>query len=142
MPKVPFEGFREPERFAPAWLSEFKGVVERMKHITLEVADARDGKADCYPNIYTAIPTNKAVCGYTGLKHATLYKLLTGDGRFRPFVRTVHVREPGSSRGKTLFHVGDFLRHLDTLAVEQGTGRGAKNDDDFAGTAGRSQFPS
>jgi hypothetical protein len=34
----------------------------------------------------------------------------------------VNLREPGASKGKTLFHVGDFLRYLDLHAKQQGSG--------------------
>jgi hypothetical protein len=76
-----------------------------------------------YPNIYTTIPSNQDVCPFTGLKHAQLYRLLTGQGLFRDHVRVAHITLPGKARGKTLFHVGDFLRHLDALSADQGSGR-------------------
>jgi hypothetical protein len=60
------------------------------------------------------IPANGQSCPYTGLKHARLYKLLGENGAAREFVRVVN--------RKTLFHVGDMLRFLDNLALEQGTG--------------------
>ena len=62
------------------------------------------------------------MCHHTGLKHAQLYKLLSGDGAARRYVRVVNLKEPGTSKGKTVFHVGDFLRYLDQLAKQQGSG--------------------
>jgi len=75
-----------------------------------------------YPNCYAAIPRNGAVCPHTGLKHTQMYGLLTDGGMARPHVRVVNLRQPGSTKGKTLFHVGDFLRFLDELAEQQQSG--------------------
>lgn len=72
--------------------------------------------AEQYPNCYAPIPPNGQQCPHTGLKHAKLYTLLaTIKGR----VRVANLREDGASRGKTLFHVGDMLRYLDSLAATQ-----------------------
>ena len=78
--------------------------------------------AEEYPNSYAPIPANGQLCPYTGLKHAHLYKLLGDGGSAREFVRVVSLRDPKARHGKTLFHVGDMLRFLNTLAHEQGTG--------------------
>ena len=67
-----------------------------------------------YPNRYTAIPVNGDICAVTGLKHSKLYTLLKGEARGK--VRVANLREGGAQRGKTLFHVGDMLRFLDTKA--------------------------
>ena len=75
-----------------------------------------------YPNAYAAIPPNGCTCRRTGLKHAHLYKLLTGHGVARAHVRVVNLKEPGASKGKTLFHIGDMLRFLDDLAKQQQVG--------------------
>lgn len=69
-----------------------------------------------YPNCYAAIPSNGKVCPHTGLKHTHMYSLLSSSGRARPYVRVVNLRQPGARKGKTLFHVGDFIRFLDGLA--------------------------
>jgi hypothetical protein len=53
----------------------------------------------------------------TGLRHAHLAKLLRKGGLAAPHVRVVFLREPGARHGKTLFHVGDMLRWLDSLAA-------------------------
>src|SRR4051812_19873675 len=74
-----------------------------------------------HPNCYSAIPPNSKTCVYTGLKHAHLYALLTGKGAARPYVRVANLKEPGSSKGKTLFHVGDMLRFLDWMSKTQGS---------------------
>ena len=66
------------------------------------------------------IPPNGKSCQFTGLKHAKLYHLLSGDGHVRKHVRVVNLRTPGTARGQTLFHVGDMLQYLDKLAREQG----------------------
>ena len=76
-----------------------------------------------YPNSYAPIPANGKSCPHTGLKHAHLYKLLGDNGAARDFVRVVNLRDPKARHGKTLFHVGDLLRFLNNLALEQGTGR-------------------
>jgi hypothetical protein len=34
-------------------------------------------------------------------------------------VRVVHLLQPGPTRGKTLFHVGDMLKFLDGLAEKR-----------------------
>jgi len=73
---------------------------------------------------WSPIPPNGRSCQFTGLKHAKLYHLLSGDGFARKRVRVVNLRTPGAKRGQTLFHVGDMLQFLDTLAREQG-GEGA-----------------
>jgi hypothetical protein len=72
---------------------------------------------------YAPIPTNSQSRPHTGLKHAHLYKLLGNKGAAREFVRVVNLKDPKARHGKTLFHVGDMLRFLDGLALEQGTGR-------------------
>ena len=41
---------------------------------------------------------------------------------FSAAVRTLSLRQPGSHKGKSLFHVGDFLAFLDALACQQGSG--------------------
>ena len=81
-----------------------------------------DASAEGYPNSYAPIPANGQSCPHTGLKHAHLYKLLAEKGAAREFVRVVNLRDPKARHGKTLFHVGDILRFLDRLALEQGTG--------------------
>ena len=69
---------------------------------------------------WSPIPPNGQRCQFTGLKHAKLYHLLSGDGHVRKRVRVVNLRTPGATRGQTLFHVGDMLQFLDELAREQG----------------------
>ena len=88
---------------------------------TLEIALEDPGGPE-YPNCYAAIPPNGKVCPHTGLRHTHLYTMLAAGGTARPHVRVVNLREPGAKKGKTLFHVGDFLRHLDRLAAQQGSG--------------------
>jgi hypothetical protein len=68
-----------------------------------------------YPNRYSPIPPNGQQCPFTGLKHAKLYQLLKGEAKKN--VRVVNLREDGATRGKTLFHVGDMLKWLDSLAT-------------------------
>ena len=74
---------------------------------------------------WTPIPPNGQRCQFTGLKHAKLYHILSGDGHVRKRVRVVNLRTPGATRGQTLFHVGDMLRFLDELAREQASAGGA-----------------
>jgi hypothetical protein len=69
---------------------------------------------------WSPIPPNGQRCQFTGLKHAKLYHLLSGDGHARKRVRVVSLRTPGAKRGQTLFRVGDMLQYLDELAREQG----------------------
>lgn len=71
-----------------------------------------------YPNAYVALPKNvgSATCPHTGLRHAHLAKLLKPGGLAAAHVRVVALREPGARHGKTLYHVGDMLRWLDSLA--------------------------
>ena len=88
---------------------------------TLEIALEDPGGPE-YPNHYAAIPPNGKVCPHTGLRHTHLYTMLAVGGTARQHVRVVNLREPGAKKGKTLFHVGDFLRHLDRLAAHQGSG--------------------
>lgn len=87
---------------------------------TIDVEEVR--AAGDYPNSYAPIPANGQSCPHTGLKHAHLYKLLGNNGAAREFVRVVNLRDPKARHGKTLFHVGDMLRFLDSLALDQGTG--------------------
>ena len=76
-------------------------------------------RAGRYPDRYTPIPPNGARCEFTGLKHAKLYHLLQAGGPVRKRVRVANLRRPGTTRGQTLFHVGDMLRYLDELAGKQ-----------------------
>ena len=92
-----------------------------MKTQTLEIAVA-EPKDPEYPNCYAPIPPNGKVCPHTGLRHTHLYTVLAAQGTARPYVRVVNLREPGASKGKTLFHVGDFLRYLDRMATQHGAG--------------------
>jgi hypothetical protein len=93
---------------------EFVVKHELMKQITIELPDPQKqtAKPQDYPDIYTAIPPNGKTCAHTGLKHAQLYKLLTGDGAARR-----------ASKGKTVFQVGDMLRYMDWIAKQQGSGK-------------------
>jgi hypothetical protein len=71
-----------------------------------------------YPNCYAPVPPNRGgPCPHTGLKHCHLMKLLKGPAR--KHVRTVYLREPGARHGKTVFHVGDALKFLDSQAEQQ-----------------------
>jgi hypothetical protein len=92
-----------------------------MKTKTLEVAVDKP-QDDEYPNCYAAIPPNGKVCSHTGLRHTHLYSMLAAGGAARAYVRVVNLREPGASKGKTMFHVGDFFRYLDWCAKQQGSG--------------------
>jgi hypothetical protein len=49
-----------------------------------------------------------------------MYRLL--DGLAKPHVRTANLREPGRSRGKRLFHVGDLLNFLDSISTQRASG--------------------
>jgi hypothetical protein len=93
-----------------------------MKKQTTRIDIEEDASAGEYPNSYAPIPANGQSCPHTGLKHAHLYKLLGDKGSAREFVRVVNLRDPNARHGKTLFHVGDMLRFLDRIALEQGTG--------------------
>ena len=75
-----------------------------------------------YPDSWVEIPPNGKGCAYTGLKHAKLYSLFGKGGLARPYVRVANLRNPGARQGKTIFHLGDMLRFLDTLAAQQGSG--------------------
>lgn len=70
-----------------------------------------------YPNRYSAVPANGRKCEFCGLGHSRLYQLLNGPARHH--VRVASLRGPGKTRGTRLFHVGDLLRYLDGLAVDQ-----------------------
>ena len=95
-----------------------------MSQFLIEMPEPNKLSADQqgYPNRYTPIPPNGRTCQHTGLRHAQLYKLLGENGSARPYVRVANLRQPGASKGKTVFHVGDLLKYLDRLAVEQGSG--------------------
>ena len=88
--------------------------------IDIPAESEEGGTVGKYPNCYAVIPPNGKICERTGLKHAQLYKLLTGNGAARAFVRVANLKLPGAAKGKTLFHVGDMLRYLDMLAAETG----------------------
>ena len=75
---------------------------------------------------WTPIPPNGQRCQFTGLKHAKLYHILSGDGHVRKRVRVVNLRTPGATRGQTLFHVGDMLQFLDALSQEQAAAGGTE----------------
>ncbi len=93
----------------------------QMNTKTLEIAIDEPQNGD-YPNCYASIPSNGKVCSHTGLRHTHLYTMLAAGGAARPYVRVVNLREPGASKGKTIFHVGDFFRYLDWHAQQQGSG--------------------
>jgi hypothetical protein len=95
-----------------------------MKKLLIELPDTTPDTTgpQAYPNVYTAIPPNGKTCSQTGLKHAQLYKLLTGGGAAKAYVRVANLKMPGASKGKTVYHVGDMLRYLDRLAEQQGSG--------------------
>lgn len=78
-----------------------------------------------YPNAYVSVVPNGKFCPICGLGHAKLYSLLT-RGEASKHVRTVSLREPGTTRGKFLFHAGDMLRWLDRLAAQQAEARAAE----------------
>lgn len=92
-------------------------------NIRLQNEQPESQKTNEYPNFYAPIPANGKTCPHSGLKHAQMYRLLTGEGQLRQHVRVAHITLPGRARGKTLFHVGDLLRFLDTLAHNQGSGQ-------------------
>ena len=94
------------------------------KQILIDIPSESEegGSGDEYPNSYTVIPPNGKICERTGLKHAQLYKILTGNGSARAYVRVANLKLPGATKGKTLFHVGDMLRYLDRIAETQGSG--------------------
>lgn len=77
-----------------------------------------------YPNVYIPVVPNGRACPVTGLKHALLYRQLI-KGEAAKHVRVARLREPGASRGKMLFHVGDMLKWLNGLAAEQAHNRAA-----------------
>ena len=93
-----------------------------MKTKTFEIAVEEQAMPTEFPNCYSAVPPNGKTCAFTGLKHTHLYTLLSDGGLARPHVRVVNLREPGATKGKTLFHVGDRLRYLTSLAFQQGSG--------------------
>lgn len=72
-----------------------------------------------YPNSWSSVVPNRKVCPITTMGHAYLYhQLLRGEAS--KHVRTAHLREPGASRGKLFFHVGDMLRWLDKIVEFHG----------------------
>jgi hypothetical protein len=116
---TPAEGNR---RFETVSLGRKRGRTQCMKKQVTRIDVEDSASAGDYPNNYAPIPGNGQSCPHTGLKHAHLYKLLGNKGAAREFVRVVNLRDPKARHGKTLFHVGDMLRFLDGLALEQGTG--------------------
>jgi hypothetical protein len=84
-------------------------------------------QASAYPDIWCEIPPNGKTCPHTGLKHAKLYSLFAKGGLARPHVRVANLRNPGAKQGKTIFHLGDFMRFLDELAAQQGAGELGKH---------------
>ena len=102
-----------------AALWRFKNAFMKSETLTINESDDKTcQRQDCY----ISIPPNGKVCPHTGLRHTHLYSLLASGGVARPFVRVVNLTKPGASKGKTLFHLGDFFRYLDKLAEEQGSG--------------------
>jgi hypothetical protein len=89
------------------------------------VVIAQDASIEAYPHCYIPVAPNGRKCPVTGLGHGRLYALLR-DGAAAKHVRIVNLREPGASRGKLLFHQGDMLRWLDSLAAQQAQERAAK----------------
>jgi hypothetical protein len=85
---------------------------------SLSIQDAPPTRhsVELYPMRYIPVPPNGKVCPVTGLKHAYLYRLLR-HGEAARHVRIAHLKEPGCSRGRMLFHAGDMLRWLDQKAM-------------------------
>lgn len=79
-------------------------------------------EAPLYPNCYESVVPNGRICPVSGLRHAQLYQQLL-HGEASKHVRVVSLRQPGTKRGKLLFHRGDMLRWLDGLAAEQAARR-------------------
>ena len=93
---------------------------------TIVIEEEANPPTEKYPNCYAGIPPNGETCQHTGLKHAKFYTMLPDlVGK----VRIVNLREEGASRGKTLFHVGDMLRHLDQLAAVQASKKNLQRGD-------------
>ncbi len=93
-----------------------------MKTKSLEMVIEEESSNSEFQNCYAAIPPNGKICPFSGLRHTHIYKMLADGGAVRPYVRVVNLREPGTTKGKTLFHVGDFMRYLDWNARQQGSG--------------------
>jgi hypothetical protein len=70
-------------------------------------------------NIFRPIPPNGKSCAYTGLAHSYMYRLLCNPGTARASVRVASLKQPGQTRAKQLYHVGDLLSYLSTLASKQ-----------------------
>ena len=103
-----------------------------MSKLLIEIPEPTQTSAKTheYPNAYSAIPPNGKSCPHTGLKHSQLYKLLTHQGAARPYVRVASIKDPGASKGKTVFHIGDMFRYLDGIAQQQGTGNRRMPEED------------
>lgn len=69
-------------------------------------------------NRFIPIVPNGRLCPVSGLKHASLYRLLV-NGPGRRYVRVCNLRQPGQVRAQTLFHVGDLLAYLSRLSETQ-----------------------
>lgn len=69
-------------------------------------------------NRFSPIVPNGRLCPVSGLKHASLYRLLV-HGPARRHVRVCNLRQPGQVRAQTLFHVGDLLAYLSRLSETQ-----------------------
>ncbi len=94
-----------------------------------------------YPDRWVEIPPNGKVCPHTGLKHGKLYTLLGAGGLARPHVRVANLRDPRAVQGKTIFHLGDMRRFLDSLARAQASGCGVPGHDTLSGgSATQAQF--
>jgi hypothetical protein len=79
------------------------------------------GRIPCregYPDVYRPVVPNGRRCEITGMTHGWLYRALL-HGEMGRRVRVLTLKEPGATRGKLMFHVGDALRWLDSLAEEQ-----------------------
>lgn len=90
-----------------------------MSKQTLVIEDNTEPEASGYPDRWAAIPPNNQTCQHTGLGHAKLYGLVGPSGIARKHVRVANLKPPGATRGKTIFHVGDMFKWLDSIARGQ-----------------------
>ena len=86
-------------------------------HVIIRSSDG-DEQVIKTPDAYTTLPTKGKRCPYTGRSAAWYYRrILKGDAR--KHIRCIHEREPGSSRGTWMVHIGDLLAWLNRVAETQ-----------------------
>lgn len=89
------------------------------------LVEAPDSAASRPADEWLPVPPNGRRCPRTHRTHGDLYRFLR-HGQGRKHIRTVHLIEPGATRGRLYFSYSDYLAMMAKLAQEQAVRREAE----------------